>query len=410
MNIRTLLPQKAVNYLKHLPNAVLASVYYGLPSKKLKMIGVTGTDGKTTTVNLIYKILSAAGLKVAMISTVSARIGGQDLDTGFHVTSPDPWALQKLLKSMVKQKVEYVVLEVTSHGLDQKRVWGIAYEVGVVTNVTHEHLDYHKTYEAYLKAKAKLFNNSKVAVLNKDDSSYKYLESYIHKLGKRKIISYGIKNNADFTNKNFHFESSLPGEYNKYNCLAAIAVAKTLGIQDDKIKKSVAEFEGVTGRMEEIKNSFGFTTIVDFAHTPNALEQVLRTLKLGLSQKARLIVVFGAAGLRDKEKRPLMGRVAGRLADISVITAEDPRTEDLNQIIDQIVKGFIEVKGIEGKTFYRVPDREKAINFAIQKLANKGDTVVVCGKGHEKSMCFGTQEYAWSDQETVKKALTERRD
>lgn len=393
--------QVLINNFKHLPSAVLSGLFYGFPENKLKFIGVTGTDGKTTTVNLIYHILHQCGLPTAMISTVSAKINDKEFDTGLHVTAPDPWQLRKLLRKMVKEKIEYVVLEVTSHGLDQFRVWGISYEVGVITNVTHEHLDYHRTYRNYLQAKAKLLEKSKVAIVNKDDFSYGFLSAKLQKFPKTKVVTYSIKTEADFTVKNFSFITKLPGEYNRYNCLAAIAAVSTLGISGEKIRKAVSSFEGVTGRMEEINAGQDFKVIVDFAHTPNALEQALNTLRKKLNKDARLIAVFGCAGLRDKQKRPMMGEISGRIADHTVITAEDPRTEDVGKICEQIAEGCQKAKG----EYTIVPDRTKAIDLAAQKLAKKGDIVVICGKGHEKSMCFGKTEYPWSDQEAVKKAL-----
>lgn len=404
MNIRSRLPQKAVNYFKHLPSAFLALIFYRFPSSKLKIIGVTGTDGKTTTVNLIYSILKKSGLSVSMISTVSALIKDKEIDTGFHVTAPGAWQLQKLLRKMVDEGTKYLVLEVTSHGLDQFRVLGISYEVGVITNVTNEHLDYHQTYENYLRTKAKLFEKSKVAILNADDKSYGFLSNMLKNKG-RKTLSYGVNNEADFTPKIFPFKTSLSGEYNQYNCLAAIAVSKVLGIKEETIRKAVAEFKGIVGRMEEIDEGQDFKVIVDFAHTPNALEQVLRTLKEGLGKDKRLIVVFGTAGLRDKGKRPAMGKIAGRWADFSVVTAEDPRTEKVEDICEQIVQGILEVGG----KFELIYNRQEAIDYAIRKLAKDGDIVVVCGKGHEKSMCYGEKEFPWSDQEAVKMAIAERR-
>jgi len=451
--LRKIIPQAAINLGFHLPKAFFASLYYRFPARKLKIIGVTGTDGKTTTVNLIYHILNFAGKKAGVVSTVSTKIGQEEIDIGFHVTAPDPRLLQKLLREMVDEKIEYAVLEATSHGLDQNRLFGLNFEIGVITNITREHLDYHKTYENYLKAKAKLLYASKLTVLNKDDQSYNNLKLKIKNL---KLITYGIKNKADFTPEAFPFKTLLPGEYNQYNCLAAIAVASQLGISQKTIQEAVASFEGVTGRMEPVNEGQDFKVIIDFAHTPNALEEVLKTLRsqkparqaspackrLALSgrpgeaggskvplrprseasksQKSRLIVVFGAAGLRDQGKRPIMGEIACRLADLVVLTAEDPRTEDVNDIINQIAGGcegvgarLAEVgesrRGIEGKTYFKIPDRQEAINLAIQKLAKKGDTVIICGKGHEKSMCFGEVEYPWLDQEAVKKSLRERR-
>lgn len=395
----------------HLCWAVLANIYWRFPSKKLTVIGVTGTDGKTTTVHLIRHILKTAGKKADLISTVSAP--------GLHTTTPNPWTLQKLLHQMVRRGVKYVVLEATSHGLDQHRLWGVKFDIGVVTNITHEHLDYHKTYENYLRAKAKLFRHVKVAVLNRDDKSFKYLNSQFV-IRNSQLITYGIKNQADFTPKSFPFKTLLPGEYNRYNCLAAIAVTSVLGIAPEEIRKAVASFKGVIGRMEEINEGQNFRVIVDFAHTPNALENALKTISKLKSQNSKIIVVFGCAGLRDIAKRPMMGEIAARLADVAVLTAEDPRTEDVNEIIQQIAKGCLRGgakekdlsnwsnwSNLKGKFFVRIPDRREAIRFAIQKLAKKGDVVIICGKGHERSMCYGKTEYPWSDQEEARKALKE---
>lgn len=394
---------RKIKNLFHLLRAILANIAHRFPSKKLVVIGVTGTDGKTTTATLIWHILRTAHKPAGLISSVAAYIDDQEIDTGFHVTTPDPWALQKFLKLMVNKGLKYTVIEVTSHGLDQHRLFGINFQVGIVTNVTHEHLDYHKTYENYLKAKSKLFERVKIAVLNKDDKSYEYLNSKLE-IRNSKLVNYGIKNKADFTPVTFKFKTRLPGEHNQYNCLAAIAAASSLGVPQEKIREAVASFKGVEGRMEEISEGQNFKVIIDFAHTPNALENALKTLKK-LPHYRKLIVVFGCAGLRDFQKRPMMGEIAARLADIAVLTAEDPRTEDVSKIIEQIAKGCKKAGGREGKSFFRVPDRREAIRFAIQKLAKKGDIVVICGKGHERSMCFGTTEYPWSDQEEARKAL-----
>lgn len=405
--VRSLVPHWLVNNFFHLPVAVLAVLFFGYPAKRLKVIGVTGTDGKTTTATLIHKILVDVGKKAALISTVSAKIGREEISTGLHVTSPHPWKLQQLLRRIVKQGLEYVVLEATSHGLVQNRLFGCNFMVGVVTNVTHEHLDYHGTYEKYLAAKAKLFRRVKVAVFNRDDRSYRKLMTKISK--QAKVITYSIKQKADFTPKTFKFKTSLPGEYNQYNCLAAIAATSSLGLAEKKIRKAVAGFKGIKGRMEEIDEGQDFRTIVDFAHTPYALESALKALKKQLTPKSKhrapsLIAVFGCAGLRDKQKWPMMGRIAAQYADQIVLTAEDPRTEDVNQIIEEIAQGYFRGGGKKANLF-RVPDRREAIKFAIQKLAKKGDIVVVFGKGHEESMCFGRTEYPWSDQKEIRQAL-----
>lgn len=400
---------RKVKNLFHLLKALFANLIYRFPSKKLKVIGVTGTDGKTTTVHLIHHILKNEGIKTGLVSTIAAP--------GLHTTTPDPLILQKILRKMVNQGIKWVVLECSSHGLDQNRLWGIKFHIGVVTNITHDHLDYHKTYDNYLKAKAKLFKGVKIAVLNKDDKSYFKLKEHLANQ-KVKLITYGIDNKADFTPLTFPFKTKLPGKYNQYNCLAAAAVCASVGIKPGRIKKRIAEFKGVKGRMEEIKMGQKFRVIIDFAKTASGLENVLRTLRDQLKKEGRLIAVFGSAGLRDVAKRGMMGEAAGRLADIAVLTAEDPRTEDVNKIIDQIKEGCLKEGMEEGdylqesifekrekKLFFRIPDRREAIKFAIQKLAQPGDIVIICGKGHERSMCFGKVEYPWSDQKEAKRAL-----
>jgi UDP-N-acetylmuramoyl-L-alanyl-D-glutamate--2,6-diaminopimelate ligase len=297
-----------------------------------------------------------------------------------------------------------VVLETTSHGLDQFRFWGIDFEIGILTNVTYEHLDYHRTMDEYLKAKAILLKKAKIVVLNRDDWSYEQLITKYRNL-EAKTVTYGVEDGADFNPKKFRFKTTLPGDYNQHNCLAAIAATSRLGLNEEKIKDAVATFKGVLGRMDEIKEGQDFKVFVDFAHTPNALEQVLSTLKKQTSSSSRLITVFGSAGFRDRGKRPIMGEVACRLADLVVLTTDDPRTEDANQIIDEIAVGCQKAGGKEGLNYYRVPNRQEAINFAIQKLAKKGDIVALCGKGHERSLTIGQNEYPWSEHQAARKSL-----
>ncbi len=395
--------------LYHLLTAILFAVLYRFPARKLTVIGITGTDGKTTTTNLIFHILKESGKKVSMISSVNAVIGEGKCETGFHVTTPAPQDIQKYLAQAVKAGSQCFVLESSSHGLSQNRLWGCFFKVGVVTNVTHDHLDYHQTYKNYLKAKGKLFNRVKKAVLNRDDGSYPYLSSKLQKT-KAKIITYGIKNKADFTTQTFKFKTSLPGEYNQYNCLAATAAASSLGVSDEQIKKAIFLSPLYKGRMDEIKLGQNFRVVIDFASTPNSLKNALQTLASQKVEGGRLITVFGSAGLRDKMKRSMMGEVAGKYADLTILTAEDPRTEDVNQIIEEIAQGALRQGVKEGKTLFRIPDREEAIKFAIQKLAQKGDIVVTCGKGHEKSMCYGKTEKPWNEYEVVQKAIKGRND
>lgn len=405
--IRSKIPHALVNLFWHLPMAILANFIYGWPSKKTKVIGITGTDGKTTTSTLIYHILTKAGKKAALISTVSARIGRTQIDTGFHVTTPNPFALQKLLNKIAQKKYEYVVLESTSHGFAQFRLWGIKFLVGVVTNVAEDHLLYHKTWTNYLKAKSMLFKNTEISVLNMEDKSYKYLK----KIVSGRVRTYGLKK-GNFNLENFSFKTSLPGDYNKLNCLAAIAAADSLGIKRPVILKAIASFPGIIGRMEVMRKNP--LIVVDFAHTPNALSSVLTTLREITGKNGRLISVFGCAGERDKNRRK-MGKVSAQKSDITIITAEDPRREGVVKISNDIARwakkgGACETEPAKlkrklKKIFVKIDDREQAIAKALM-LAKKGDVVGIFGKGHEKSMCYGAEEYPWSDQKIVKKFLS----
>jgi UDP-N-acetylmuramoyl-L-alanyl-D-glutamate--2,6-diaminopimelate ligase len=409
----------------------LAAAYYGYPARKLTMIGVTGTDGKTTTTNMIYQILLAAGLKSGMISTINAVIGDQVLDTGFHVTTPDAPDVQRYLAQMVEAGLTHVVLEVTSHGLAQYRADACEFDVGVVTNITHEHLDYHGSYEAYRSAKARLITslgstlpkpqgNPRIAVLNRDDASYEYLDQAYS--GPK--VSYGFQNEADIRplqvvhrvdgvefqvvsrSLDFPLACYLPVDFNIHNCLAAVAATVVgLGLPVEAAQKGITSLKTVPGRMESINLGQDFIAIVDFAHTPNALEKALLTARQ--LAHGRVIAVFGAAGLRDRQKRRMMAATSVELADISILTAEDPRTELLDDILDEMAAGAASSGGIEQQTFWRIPDRGEAIRFAIS-LAKPGDVVIACGKGHEQSMCFGEIEYAWDDRTAMQAALSER--
>lgn len=387
-----------VKNMYHLAKAILANAVYGFPSKKLKVIAITGTDGKTTTATLLYHILQSADKKVALISTVAAYIGNEEIDTGFHVTTPSSFALQKLLKKIVDEGCEYVVMEVTSHGIDQNRVWGIEPLHAGITNVSHEHLDYHKTYDNYLRTKAEILLVSQHAFINSADSlSYEKLQKILESNAKD-YTSYSLTRLAGVIGKaaRKRFPSQV---YNHQNVALAASIARHIGISPKTIMQAVENFPGVVGRMQHIQNRLGLHIIVDFAHTPNALEQALKAVKQ--QYKGRVGVVFGCAGERDVSKRPLMGEIATRLADYVVLTAEDPRKEDVWSIINQIKSGITSGHN----KVVSIPDRKDAITFAIAKLAKKGDTVLITGKGHEKSMCFGTIEYPWSDPGTVREVL-----
>ncbi len=410
--------------------AHLAAAFYEYPARNLTVIGITGTDGKTTTCNILYEILKSARIKAGMISTVNAVIGDEILDTGFHVTTPDAPDVQRYLAQMVAAGLTHVILETTSHGWAQYRVDACEIDVGVVTNITHEHLDEHGSYEIYRAAKARLFASlagtrdkgqgvGGLGVLNADDESFEFLKSIVPK----KFTSYGMKQPAEFLAEKvafypdgIHFElvlsglrvpvtSQLVGGFNVSNLLAALTAAVAgLGIDPVVAAQGIANLQGIPGRMERIDLGQDFTAIVDFAHTPNALKNALETAREITSGK--VIVTFGSAGLRDREKRRMMAEISAELADLTVLTAEDPRTESLDQILVEMAAGAENRGGVEGETFWRVPDRGEAIRFCLS-LANPGDIVMACGKGHEQSMCFGTTEYLWDDRTALKAALSE---
>lgn len=399
--------QEAKN-VYHLFQASLAKRIYRVPASDLKIIGVTGTDGKTTTATLIYHILSESGRKAALISTVAAYIGDTVYDTGFHVTTPSPFLLQKYFKEAKARGISYVVLEVTSHALHQNRVAGIPFEIGVITNVSREHLDYHKTYDNYLDAKMRLLKNSKKTVVNMDDPSFFRIEKEIP----GKIISYSLeKSEADVNLSNFKFKTSLIGNFNKANILAAAATAEALGVEKEKIVKAIATFAAPIGRQEVVFDR-EFTVMVDFAHTPNAFAQLLS--EISKNKNGRLIHVFGSAGSRDAAKRPFMGEESSRYADVIILTAEDSRDENIDDINSDIQAGidknFIEVdkedfsKSSSNKKILKINDRKEAIEFAIN-MAKKGDFVLLTGKGHEKSINYGKGEEPWDEFEEVRKTL-----
>lgn len=400
--LKNLLPQKFINNYYHLPRAILANVLYGFPTRKLKVIGVTGTDGKTTTTNMIYQVLKDAGKKVSMVSSINAVVGGESYDTGFHVTSPDPFTVQKFAKQAKNNGDECLVLEVTSHALDQRRFWGIKFDIGVITNITHEHLDYHKTFENYLNTKAKIIKSVNFTIVNQNLLDKLENTAFMKSKASGKIITFGL-NKGDFNQKDLKLNLKIPGDYNIENALAALSVAFVLNIDKKIAQKTLENFSSLKGRMNEIKNNKRLKIIVDFAHTPNALEQALQALKE--QGVGRIIAVFGCAGLRDEEKRPLMGEIATRLANLTVITAEDPRGH-LREINKQIISGIDEKKHQENRDYFVKENRKEAIEFAIKKLAKPGDTVGIFGKGHENSMNLdGKVELPWSDFEAVKKAL-----
>lgn len=410
--------------------ARLGAAWHRYPARDLVMIGVTGTDGKTTTCSLIHHILLSAGRKAGMVTSVEAVIGNDVFDTGFHVTTPGALELQAMLARMVEAGMEVAVLEATSHGLAQKRVAACDFDLAVLTNITHEHLDFHVTFEAYRQAKGSLFSGleltpakkhatRRLAVLNRDDESYAYLAQITHSVR----TSYGVAAEADLRaievragaeglefriqgrGYDLPVRAPMMGAYNVSNCLAAFAaVVEGLGISPHTAADGIARFPGVPGRMERVDLGQSFKVIVDFAHTPNALARALETAR-GLTA-GRVIVVFGSAGLRDVEKRRLMPQVAARMANLTILTAEDPRSEPLGSILDEMGAAMQDASAEEGKEFLKIADRGQAIRAAVRQ-AGPDDLVIICGKGHELSMCFGEVEYAWDDRQAARAALAE---
>jgi UDP-N-acetylmuramoyl-L-alanyl-D-glutamate--2,6-diaminopimelate ligase len=413
----------------------LAAAYQDFPSRKLTVIGVTGTDGKTTTSTLIHSVMQRLSRgKAGLISTIAADLGGQTVETGLHVTTPGAPQVQALLAQMVANGLRYAVIEMTSHGLAQGRLNGIDLDIAVLTNITHEHLDYHKTFENYRAAKGRMFamldtsyrkeGQPKVSVINGDDPNADFFAAF----PADQVIRYGIHNpNLDYRavdiiykpdattfnveylkrgelTRSEPFYTHLVGEFNVLNCLAAIEVGFIFGLASGNIYEGIEQIKAISGRMERIVAGQPFLALVDFAHTPNALRNALTAARKMTGEGGRVIAVFGSAGLRDREKRRMMAEVAAELADFTILTAEDPRTESLDAILDEMARGAVGKGGIEGQTFIRVPDRGEAQYQACQQ-AKAGDVVIACGKGHEQSMAFGTVEYPWDDREGLRAAL-----
>jgi UDP-N-acetylmuramoyl-L-alanyl-D-glutamate--2,6-diaminopimelate ligase len=379
---------------------LIGQIKYKFPAKNIKIITITGTDGKTTSSTMLYHVLKRAGKKTALISTVAAYIGAEKISTGLHVTSPDPFALHKLIKKMVDANVEYLVLEVTSHGAYQSRTWGINPVLAGITNISHEHLDYHLTQDEYLKAKALILNKAEKVVVNADDTNRQLLRSNL-KQSPEKIINYSAADKLPRVVSKA-IKDRFSERYNQMNARLVYALAHDLDIADEKISAAFQSFPDIVGRMQEIKTNKSFRVLVDFAHTPQALKAALTALRSQLKgTKGKLIAVYGSAGLRDQQKRPLMGEVGAQIADLVIFTAEDPRTEDVWSIIRQLKENLHE----ELDKIMSIADREEAISFTINQLAKKDDIVAILGKGHEESMCFGKKEYPWSDVKVVKEIL-----
>lgn len=430
-----LISKHQVNYLQVQDTAEaqawLATSWFDFPSRKLIVLGITGTDGKTTVSNIAYHLLQAAKLKIGLLSTINAKVGDAELDTGLHVTTPEAPFVQFYLRKMVDQGLTHCILETTSLGLAQHRVTGVDYDLAAITNLTPEHLDYHGTMEEYRHSKGLLFANlkqhqskphqPKISVVNQDDDHVEYFANF----PADQVLRYSLKetkDTIDLTAENIaftpskttfdlidqrskhkiHITTNLLGRFNIYNSLAAFGLAQGLQLNPTDIQQGFANIQVFAGRMERIDQGQDFLAIVDFAHTPFGLEQALKTARE--LTKGKIIIVFGSAAKRDPFKRPFMGKLAHQLADFTFITAEDPRDEPLEKISEEIAQGVRLAGGLEGTTFWQIADRARAIYQACLKAA-PGDLVITCGKGHEQSLCFGTTEYPWDDRQAMRTAL-----
>lgn len=396
--------------------AQLAANFYGRPAEKLTIVGVTGTNGKTTTSNLVRSILEHSGKPCGLIGTIEYRIGSK-VYPATH-TTPESLELQQMFSAMLGAGCSAVSMEVSSHALDQRRVEGIPFAAAIFSNLTQDHLDYHGTMENYFQAKKKFFDMlspSAVAVVNRDDP---YGERIASDTRARRVM-YSIEHDADvvgrilelslhgitlevhYWNGQFHVKSLLIGRFNAYNVLSAVSAALALGIEVEMIQSGVGALTNVRGRFEPLRSPKGWMAVIDYAHTPDALEKCLRTIRevMPSSERGRIITVFGAGGDRDKTKRPLMGKAAGELSDIVIVTSDNPRSEQPEAIIDDILRGIP-----RGTNVVREVDRRCAIERAVS-LATKGDVILIAGKGHEDYQIIGTERRHFSDKEVVESLL-----
>lgn len=404
-NVKKLFPTKLFKQIEpfgHWGEAVLEETLAGFPAKGLKIIGVTGTDGKTTTCTLITQMLRSSGKKVAMMTTISVDYGNGPQPNPSRMTTLGSAAMIKELKKMKAAKVEWLVLETTSQALAQHRVWGIPYSVAVMTNLSHEHLDYHGTFERYRTAKVRLFKQAnrnkhglQIGIANADDPNGKYFAQEI-----KNPVLYGVKKgdlkatkiNLSPTGSNYRavigqdeykIVCHLPGSFNIYNSLAAVAVGRAVGLTKTQIEQGIASLQSVEGRMTSVDEGQDFEVIVDYAHTPDSFKKIFDEVRP--LTKGRLITVFGSAGRRDQAKRPEQGKVAGQHCDVVFVTEEDDRDADGQEILEQIAAGAKQAGKTIGKDLFLVHDRPQAIEQAVE-MAKKGDIVLLLGKGHEKSI------------------------
>ncbi len=392
---------------------------YRFPARDMKVIGVTGTNGKTTTSFMIYRMLSEAGRKTGLMTTVAWAIGEDVRPQTLHMTTVPVRLLMKRLREMRRAGVEWLVLETTSHALAQYRTWGVPYSVAVLTNITQDHVDYHRTIERYVEAKRRLFtltqHNKKglqMGIANADDPNGAHFAAvtqnsilYGVEAGEVRATNIvldadGARYDADAWGETYHIASKLPGSFNVYNSLAAVCVGRVVGLTREQVEQGIAALDSVAGRMQQVRAGQPFQVVVDYAHTPDALEKVLTALRG--STAGRLMLVFGATGDRDKTKRGPMGEVAARLADHVFLTDDETYTEDGDAIREAVYAGIAAADGKNKTTV--IADRREAIRAALTD-AKKGDTVVLAGIGHQNYRMMGGKETKWSEETAVREAL-----
>lgn len=397
--------------------AELACRFYGNPASKFSLVGITGTNGKTTSTYLVKSILETAGKRVGIIGTNQNIIGDKVLLTKSTTpTTPNALELQQLFTEMVNNGAQYVVMEVSSHALELDRVYGCKFDVGVFTNLTQDHLDFHKTMENYFNAKAKLFDISEKGVVNYDDESGKRI---YEKGACADIMRVGLGEECDLRAENISFSSrgadfdmvyggkaykthiQIPGEFSVYNAICAAGAALQLGIDIETVIKGLANAVGVLGRVEVVPTDTDYTVIIDYAHTPDGLENIINCVK-GFAE-GRTITVFGCGGDRDSAKRAVMGEIAGRLSDYSIITSDNPRTEDPEKIVRMIEEGMKKTDG----EYILITDRREAIGYALD-MAKKGDVIILAGKGQETYQIIGKEKFDFDERIEVYKHLRNR--
>lgn len=442
MSMKTFLMDKIPNYNKlvipyHVLRADLAAHQYGFPGKRMRVIGVTGTNGKTSTCFLIWKMLNAAGHKTGLMTTVAWGVDKLEKQIE-HMTTVDAKTLNYRMKKIADAGAEFLVLEVTSHALAQHRTFGVPIEIAVMTNVTHEHLDYHKTFENYRDAKRRLFKMAKYGVINEDDKSWAYfakdVKEYITyginsgilrakdvRLGAQGV-DYSVDDKASEEKKHavddkhtrggkhasgdmLRIKTKIPGEFTVYNSLAAVAVGLKLGLSKEQISQGILALDSVEGRMNRVDLGQNFEVIVDYAHTPDAFLKVYESVVPG--KKGRIISLFGGAGRRDESTRSERGEIAAKYSDIVIITEDDSRDENPAEIAEEFVRGAKQAGFLRGKNLLVELNREKAIQMAVD-LAKKDDIVLILGKGHEKTILRATGAVPFEDLKVTREALKKR--